>query len=233
MQMENASRRTGKNAISRRALLGGVVGSAVLMSIRSSEASGDLGFVVQVRGQLSRSAGGQNQLLNAGNPLLDGDLVSTAKKSSAELKLGGDTRILLGPETSIFIDSFIAGQGGILELASGQMIFDRPEGLPKIDVSVRTAFGMIGVRGTKFFAGPNRGAFAVFVEHGKVEVTNAGVARKLLKGQGLDIRPPQSSMRSLGKQTSMEELSRLAIPSIPENWDERRIEEAYSSIGME
>ncbi|MCO6187522.1 FecR domain-containing protein [Rhizobium sp. L1K21] len=231
--MQSLSKRADKNAISRRALLGGVVSSAVLMSIRSSEASGDLGFVVQVRGLLSRSAGDGHQRLESGNPLLDGDLVSTGEESSAELKLGGDTRILLGPQTSLFIDSFIAGQGGVLELASGQMIFDRPEGLPKIDVSVRTAFGMIGVRGTKFFAGPNRGAFSVFVEHGKVEVTNAGVSRRLLRGQGLDIRPPESAPRSLGKEATMAELSRLAVPSIPQDWEQSRIAEAYSSIGLE
>ena len=222
-----------RGGVSRRAVLGALIGSAVLMSMQSSEASGGLGFVVKVRGNLSRSRNGDHEAMNAGTPLIDGDFVSTASESFAELKLGGDTRILLGPETSLYIDSFLAGQGGVLELAGGQMIFDRPEGLPKIDVSVRTAFGMIGVRGTKFFAGPNRGAFAVYVEHGKVDVTNAGVSRKLLGGQGLDIRPPESATRSLGQQSSMEELSKLAIPSLPVVWDNSRISEVYASVGLE
>ncbi len=225
-------KRTGVG-ISRRAFLGGVTGSAIMMSIGSSQASGDLGFVVQVKGGANRTTGDQIQPLAAGMPLLDGDIVSTAADGAAELKLGGDTRILLGSETSLVVDSFIAGQGGLLELASGQMVFDRPEGLPKIDVSVRTAFGMIGVRGTKFFAGPNRGAFSVYVEHGKVDVVNAGVARKLLKGQGLDIRPPQSAPRSLGKQSSVEELGKMAIPSLPEVWDADRINEVFSGIGIQ
>ncbi len=233
MENKSSMRANKRNGMTRRTVLSGLASSAVLMSIRSSEASGDLGFVAKVRGSLNRTLGGQKEALSVGTPLMDGDLVSTAADSAAELKLGGDTRILLGPETSLFVDSFIAGQGGVLELASGQMIFDRPEGLPKIDVTVRTAFGMIGVRGTKFFAGPMGDAFSVFVEHGKVEVANAGVMRKLLKGQGLDIRQPQSAPRSLGRQSSMEELSRFAIPSLPEVWEEARIRQAYASIGIE
>lgn len=233
MMMRFLEQQKARNGVSRRAVLGALVSSAVLMSMRSSEASGDLGFVVKVRGNLSRSRNGAHEIMDAGTALLDGDFVATASESFAELKLGGDTRILLGPETSLYVDSFLAGQGGVLELAGGQMVFDRPEGLPKIDVSVRTTFGMIGVRGTKFFAGPSRGAFAVYVEHGKVEVTNAGVSRKLRKGQGLDIRPPESATRSLGQQSSMEELSKLAIPSLPEVWDNNRISEVYASVGLE
>lgn len=74
-----------------------------------------------------------------------------------------------GENTEVLLDSFLAEQGGTIELVSGDMVFDRPEGTPKIDLTIRTTFGQIGVRGTKFFTGKSRGNFAVFVEHGLVE----------------------------------------------------------------
>ncbi len=219
--------------VSRRAFMGAAAASMVLLSMRSSEASGDLGVVVSVRGMLNRVRDDGAEMLNAGTALNEGDLISTSADSFAELRLGGDTRILLGPQTELLVDSFLAGQGGILELASGQMVFDRPEGLPKIDVSVRTAFGMIGVRGTKFFAGPLRDAFSVYVEHGKVEVSNAGVTRKVLKGEGVDISVPASNPRALGAPSSFDELTSIAVPSVPERWDGIRVAEAYKSVGLD
>ena len=94
------------------------------------------------------------------------------------------------------------------------MVFDRPEGLAKIDLTVRTAFGMIGVRGTKFFAGPSRGVFAVFVEHGLVEVSGAGVTRQVAPGQGVEIATPG------------------AAPGEITQWGAARIREAYASVGI-
>jgi len=114
----------------------------------------------------------------------------------------------------LLIDTFIAGQGGTIELGTGQMVFDRPEGLAKIDLTMRTAFGMIGVRGTKFFAGPSRGVFGVFVEHGLVEVTGGGVTRQVGRGQGVDIATPG------------------AAPSEVAQWGGARIREAYASVGV-
>lgn len=149
-----------------------------------------------------------------GAAVLDKDYVSTSINSFADLALS-ETRILLGPQTELLIDSFIAGQGGTLELGLGRMVFDRPEGLPKIDVAVRTVFGMIGVRGTTFFCGPSRAAaFAVFVEHGAVSVEGGGVTRTVTAGQGVDFSRPG------------------APPSEPTNWGQARIREAYASVGL-
>ena len=95
-----------------------------------------------------------------------------------------------------------------------RMLAFRPEGLAKIDLTMRTAFGMIGVRGTKFFAGPSRGVFGVFVEHGLVEVTGGGVTRQVGRGQGVDIATPG------------------AAPSEVAQWGDARIREAYASVGV-
>lgn len=170
--------------VSRRAVVGGLLLAAVGGRAVPSWASSALGEATEVRGDVRRKRAKKDELLAVGSELFENDRVHTNVESYATLNLGADTRVLLGAETELLVDSFIAGQGGTLELGTGRMVFDRPEGLPKVDAAVRTAFGMIGVRGTKFFCGPSRAAFAVFVEHGSVTVARGGVTKIVAAGQG-------------------------------------------------
>ena len=165
--------------IRRRMLLGGLVMAAIGGRMAAAASGSVVGKAQKIRGNVRRRQGEAEERLAAGGAVLDRDYVTTSTNSFADLALS-ETRILLGPQTELLIDSFIAGEGGTLELGLGRMVFDRPEGLPKVDVAVRTAFGMIGVRGTKFFCGPSRAAaFAVFVEHGAVSVAGGGRTRML------------------------------------------------------
>ncbi|UAX94562.1 FecR family protein [Ensifer adhaerens] len=200
--------------VSRRAVVGGLLLAAVGGRAVPSWASSALGEATEVRGDVRRKRAKKDELLAVGSELFENDRVHTNVESYATLNLGADTRVLLGAETELLVDSFIAGQGGTLELGTGRMVFDRPEGLPKVDVAVRTAFGMIGVRGTKFFCGPSRAAFAVFVEHGSVTVARGGVTKIVAAGQGVEFH------------------HRGDAPSEPVNWGEARIKEAYASVGL-
>lgn len=211
MQMFNPP---GPASVSRRLFLAGAALALTGVGIRATQANSIIGKAVEITGDVTRKQADRLEGLKAGASLMDHDFVATGKESFAELALGEDTSLLLGSETELLIDTFIAGQGGTIELGTGQMVFDRPEGLAKIDLTMRTAFGMIGVRGTKFFAGPSRGVFGVFVEHGLVEVTGGGVTRQVGRGQGVDIAAPG------------------AAPSEVARWGEARIREAYASVGI-
>jgi hypothetical protein len=200
--------------LSRRLFMAGGALALTGLGIRATQANATIGKAVEITGAVTRKQADRLEGLKAGASLMDHDFVATGKESFAELALGDDTSLLLGSETELLIDTFIAGQGGTIELGTGQMVFDRPEGLAKIDLTMRTAFGMIGVRGTKFFAGPSRGVFGVFVEHGLVEVTGGGVTRQVGRGQGVDIATPG------------------AAPSEVAEWGDARIREAYASVGV-
>ena len=200
--------------LSRRLFLAGGALALTGIGIRATQANSIIGKAVEITGAVTRKQADHLEGLKPGASLMDHDFVATGKESYASLELGDDTRLLLGSETELLIDTFIAGQGGVIELGTGQMVFDRPEGLAKIDLTMRTAFGMIGVRGTKFFAGPNRGVFAVFVEHGLVEVSGGGVTRQVGRGQGVEIATPG------------------AAPGEIVQWGKARIREAYASAGI-
>ncbi|WP_162244976.1 MULTISPECIES: FecR family protein [unclassified Rhizobium] len=179
-----------------------------------SRAGTVIGTASDIRGDVQRKRLQTEEGLSTGAEIMDKDRVATGADGFADLTLEGDTRILLGNRTELLIDSFIANQGGTMELGMGQMVFDRPEGLPKIDLAVRTAFGMIGVRGTKFFCGPTRGVFGVFVEHGQVAVEGGGVTELVGPGDGVEIARPGEA------------------PNKPVKWKEARIVEAYASVGL-
>jgi ferric-dicitrate binding protein FerR (iron transport regulator) len=203
-----------RGLIGRRIFMAGCTFAAVGLAGVSTRANTVIGKANDVRGKVDRKQADLQEGLTAGGSILDNDYVLTGADSFADLQLGGDTRILLGSDTELLVDSFIAGQGGTLELGLGQMVFDRPEGLPKIDLALRTTFGMIGVRGTKFFCGPNRGVFAVFVEHGLVSVDGGGVTKMVAAGEGVEIAKPGDA------------------PNEPVVWGKARIAEAYASVGI-
>ncbi|CAN7166066.1 hypothetical protein N185_05835 [Sinorhizobium sp. GW3] len=212
--MEDLAASMRKMLVSRRVVVGGLLLTAVGGGATPAWAGSALGEATEIRGDVRLRQAKKDKPLAVGGQLFENDRVHTNAESFATLNLGTDTRVLLGAETELLVDSFIAGQGGTLELGTGRMVFDRPEGLPKVDVAVRTAFGMIGVRGTKFFCGPSRAAFAVFVEHGSVSVARGGVTKIVAAGQGVEFH------------------HRGDAPSEPANWGEARIKEAYATVGL-
>ena len=212
--MDDLAASMRKLLVSRRVVVGGLLLTAVGRAAAPAWADSALGEATEVRGDVRLRQAKKDKPLAVGGQLFENDRVHTNAESFATLNLGTDTRVLLGAETELLVDSFIAGQGGTLELGTGRMVFDRPEGLPKVDVAVRTAFGMIGVRGTKFFCGPSRAAFAVFVEHGSVSVARGGVTKIVAAGQGVEFH------------------HRGDVPSEPVNWGEARIKEAHASVGL-
>lgn len=175
-------------------------------------AAPSVGATVQVRGEAVLMRAQAAEMLKRDDPLFEGDLVRTGAAGFAELLLITQTRINLGPESEIGIDRFIAELGGEISIG-GQMLFDRPDDLPKLDLTFRNAFAQIGVRGTRFFAGQSKGVFAVFVDRGEVAVTAAGVTQIVAAGAGVDVVEG-------------------AAPTAPVQWGQARIDAAFASLGL-
>jgi hypothetical protein len=198
--------------LDRRCALGGMLATAAVMAGGGPAAAAvRVGAVIDVTGQGFARLDRVRSLKPEGALLL-GDLVWTAARSHTALGLDLGARIDLGPGTQLVLDSFVARSEGDLVLNAGAMIFDRDEDLPKVDLTVRSQYGLISVRGTQFFAGPSRGVFGVFVARGVVRVTAGGARVRLAAGDGVDIAAPG------------------AAPSDVTQWGEGRIAEAFASV---
>lgn len=117
------------------------------------------------------------------------DLIGTGAASRLLIHLGEQTRVRLGEHARIVIDRYLVDAGGEFRLEAGAMHFDRAAGKGP-PLQIRSPYGLIAVRGTRFFAGPSGNVFGVFVERGSVSVTAAGREVVLLMGQGTDIPQP-------------------------------------------
>jgi hypothetical protein len=178
-----------------------------------AQAAVPIGAATGVAGPATlRHAGGEGALA-VGNPLHEGDAVRTGDGGQADLLLNTATRLTLGPGAEVMLDRWLAEVGGEIRLG-GPMVFDRPDDPGKIDLTVQTAFGSIGVRGTRFFAGPSNGVFAVFVSRGAVAVSAGGVSRALGPGDGVNL--PGGG----------------APPTEVARWGAARIAAAFAQVGL-
>jgi ferric-dicitrate binding protein FerR (iron transport regulator) len=211
MQTEDRDRDRG---VDRRLLLAACATALlpVAPGIAHAESAGAAGAVEDLRGEAFAEARAVRRVLTQAAPLYVGDNVGTGAQSRLTVQLGRDTRLRLGEQTRITIDRFLVNAGGEITLRSGPVLFDRPAGAPPAPMQIRSPFGLIAVRGTRFFAGPSRGVFGVFVERGSVAVSAAGRRVVLAVGEGTDIARPG------------------AAPTPPAKWGQPRIDAALASV---
>ena len=194
--------------LSRRTALGlagaGLVASPVL-------AADPAGKVESLRGEAYAQAAARRALAVAAEVFV-GDLVATGAQSALALRLGTATLVRLGAEARLRIDRFLVNAGGVLDLARGAMIYDHDPAAGPTDLAVRSPFGLIAVRGTRFFAGPSNGVFGVFVFRGAVTVVGAHTSVQVLPEYGSDLAAPG------------------AEPTNPHRWAPARIAAAEAAV---
>src|SRR4051794_8820694 len=142
--------------------------------IQPSNAADPAGRVEEIKGEAFADASNQHRALEKSSSVFVGDRVETGASSRLTMLLGEDTTIRLGERAHLVIDQFLSTTGGEISLQSGPMLFDRPSGSRPVPVKIKSPYGLIAVRGTKFFAGPSNGVFGVFVDHGTVVVAGGG-----------------------------------------------------------
>ena len=182
--------------------------AAPLLAPRWLAAAEPAGSVQDLRGEATAEAGSQNRKLARDAAVFVGDTVVTAEQSAVALKLGQATLIRLGPDTRLRIDRFLLKIGGVLELAKGAMMFEHDAAAGQENTAVRSPFGLLAVRGTRYFAGPSNNVFGVFVYSGEVLVVGRNVGVTVLPGMGTDIPKPGDE------------------PTTPHHWSAERVKEA-------
>ncbi|MGL6208795.1 MAG: FecR family protein [Paracoccaceae bacterium] len=197
--------------INRRLALFGMASAALIGLAGTAAPKPEVGHVASVTGT-GYAGDAPLRRLRAKGRLQMGDKVWTEEASRASLILDLGAVVHLGPQAHLILDRFVAQSTGVLTLDAGAMVFDRDDDLPKIDLQIRSAYARIGLRGTRFFAGQNRGMFAVFVDRGEVSVAAGGRQVTLRAGDGIDIA-------EAGTQ-----------PSPVARWQPPRIAEAFGSV---
>jgi hypothetical protein len=170
-----------------------------------------IGSVEEAGGEAFAEIKEKRRMLERASPIFVNDQVGTGSDSRVELRLGEHTKIRLGERARLKIDRFLLNTGGEITLDTGPMLFEKRDGRP-MPVSIRSSYGVIDVRGTRFFVGPSNNVFGVFVDEGSVTVTAGGRRVILRAGEGTDISKPGTR------------------PTAPKRWGQPRIKAAYASV---
>jgi ferric-dicitrate binding protein FerR (iron transport regulator) len=201
------------HAVDRRALLRAAVGAAILIPSASyAQGAEKVGAVEDLKGQAFAVGQAERRELAAAAPLFINDLVGTGANSRLTMRLGKDTTLRLGEQARLTLDRLLVNAGGEITLQSGPILFNRPPGRPPARIQIQTSFGLIAVRGTRFFAGPSAGVFGVFVERGSVTVSAAGTQVLVRAGRGTNIAKPGDA------------------PTPPSPWKPERVRSAFETV---
>jgi hypothetical protein len=192
----------------------GLLGAAALAGVWASPAAANTvaGLVTAVSGEVSAQIREAKRLLSPEGQVFVGDRILTGSGARAGFKLGQSTELRLGERARVTIDRFVVEAGGVITLGSGAVVVEKDPASTTQEMAIRSSYGLIAVRGTRFFAGPSIGVFGVFVIRGIVAVMAAGEQVILAAGDGTDIARPG------------------APPTPGKAWGQARIEAALAQV---
>jgi hypothetical protein len=199
--------------IDRRTLLHAPLAAAFLTPASAGAQTGQqVGSVQEVKGEAFADARDRRRNLEPAAPLFLNEVIATGSDARLVLRLGTDTTLRMGASARLTIDNYLVKAGGDITLQSGPILFDRPAGAAPEPVQIHSSFGLIAVRGTRFFAGPSAGVMGIFVMDGSVAVSAAGTEVVVQTGKGTNIAQPG------------------AAPTPPAPWGDPRIRAAMDSV---
>ena len=113
----------------------------------SSRAGESVGIVKDMKGTASRNHDQGTEPLTIGSQVSVNDLISTDSRAYVIVRFENGSELTIGPDTKVIVDPFVIQQGRDLEAVSGALGFEGESQDPSANSTIRTVFGMIGVRG--------------------------------------------------------------------------------------
>ena len=152
-----------------------------------------IGAIVEVEGEvMRRTPNGERSRLEYESPVFLHDTIETAKGGRAMILFDDETQLVLSENAHLRVDKYVYNPGNNADNAAEYSVlqgaFNYVSGLiaknPTPDVTVNTAYGSIGIRGTEFWGGDIDGQYGVLVSDGEVRIKNSGGEATVRKGEG-------------------------------------------------
>ena len=102
-----------------RLALNALVAAAVItLSFTAAHAAGQIGKVVAVAGAPSASGPGGDRKLSAGSSVFEDDKISVGGGGNAQIILNDNTRLVVGPSSTLVLDRFLMKGGNSAQKVS-------------------------------------------------------------------------------------------------------------------
>jgi hypothetical protein len=203
------------------ALIGLLVGQRAFAETRFKEPE-PLGAVDRVQGEARLHRGNQSIVIVVGQPVMQGDALTTAANARASILFKEHTRLTLGENAHAFVSEFVVNpirRSGLalLDVLKGAFRFTSGQ-LGQFNdqrIEVRTEAATFAVRDTDFWSGPVEDGYAVLLLSGRIEARNAG---------GMIIL----DRRRLGSFIKSQD----SPPEMPAPWPKARIKAAVATVAF-
>jgi hypothetical protein len=128
--------------------------AAISLTISAAEAATQIGKVVAVGGSPSASGPGGDRKLKAGASVFEDDKITVGGGGNAQILLNDNTRLVVGPSSSLVLDRFLMKGGNRAQKVSiktlrGTFRFITGRSA-KSAYEIKTSSATIGIRGTGF-----------------------------------------------------------------------------------
>jgi len=127
-----------------------MLSASVLALATAASAQSQVGAANKITNSVTGSVG--NRQLKSADPVFADESISAAERSLGELQLNDNSRVLVGENSTVVLDKFVVGSGGIeagtVRVAKGAFRFISGGGAE--NVRIATPLATIGVRGTAF-----------------------------------------------------------------------------------
>jgi ferric-dicitrate binding protein FerR (iron transport regulator) len=179
----------------------------------------EVGAVAEAVGRAEARFGSESRPLAPPAPVLLNDTLRTGPASRLAVQLAGGIALRLTAEASLRIDRFVLEARGTapagISFGAGRRGGVWLEGPPgAMPAAVESAWALVAVRGTAFFAGEVDRRYVVFVRHGSVSVASGGSRVVLEAGQGCDV------------------LAEGEPPTRPVTWRDARVARTLGLVGL-
>jgi hypothetical protein len=173
-------------------LAGAAMAALIALNPSAVFAADAVGKASEVEGAITLTHGGSSAALKDGAAIAEGDTLETTDKSRTRIVFDDKTDLVVAGKGKVKIDSYVydpknAGNDNA-HLSLLGVAFSYVGGLldkgkdPKVKLDLD--FGSIGIRGTKIYRAMNHMECWIYVERGKVDVSNKGGSVHLKDGQG-------------------------------------------------
>lgn len=198
-----------------------LVASAGVLFAADTQALTPSGKAVAVVQSTSASGPGGSRTLAAAKPVYSGDHIRTSSGGEAQIVFADNTRLVIGPNSSIVIDKYVYNPGASgaqvsMQLAKGAFRFISGRG-SKRDFRITTPSATLGIRGTAFDVGVGgRIGTGVAVFDGSVRFCSRRSGQCTIVNQGCSIGviTPNGGVGTPQSQADKAAMIRAAFPLI-------------------
>jgi ferric-dicitrate binding protein FerR (iron transport regulator) len=162
---------------------------AISLPASSATEKPEIGHAEVITKDVTGTLSTASRKLKTGDTIHQNEVIATAKESEAEIILKDDTKLAVGPESRIVLDSFVYDP----KKKDGEVIINAAKGAfrfitgksAKSAYTIKTPASTIGVRGTTFdgFVDDN-GEIALLLVDGEIDVCNRTRSCKRLRRKG-------------------------------------------------